>query len=154
MKISELRKALSSFESLLEQTRADSELLSDLARLNSWLAQFDKQDVSELCGNVGVPESPPRTAKSVASVIDSALVDDYAASLAGLESDRSSLQDVLSQMKSDKRIRVAEASAIAQRYVGGTSKYKSKADAIKEIKLRFEAGLRAGQRLRAASDIY
>ncbi|MBN9265724.1 MAG: hypothetical protein J0I75_14400, partial [Hyphomicrobium sp.] len=74
--------------------------------------------------------------------------------LSRLGGDRSNLESVLSEMKINKRVRAGEASEIAQRYVGGTSKYKSKADALKEIKLRFEASLRASQRLGAASEIY
>lgn len=151
--MSELRKALSSFESLLEQTRADAELQSELKRLNMWLRQFDKLDVEELCSTSGVPNAPTRSTGTRAQ-IDSAIVDDFSAKLSAPENDRSRFEAILSDMKSDKRVRVAEASEIARRYVGGTSKYKSKTDALKEIKLRFEAGLRASQRLRAASEIY
>lgn len=152
--MSELRKALSSFERLLEQTQADAELRLNLARLNSWLSHFDKLDVEEVCSSSGVPEAPSKPAKPARTQIDSAVVDDFSTKLADIGTDRSTLENLLSEMKADKRVRVGEASEIAQRYVGGTSKYKSKADALKEIKLRFEASLRAAQRLSAASEIY
>ena len=152
MKMIQLRKALSSYERLLDETQADAELRMNLARLNSWLSQFDKLGVDEVCSSAGVP--PIKSTKTAGTQIDTAIVDEFSTRLSGLGSERSNLECVLSEMKSDKRVRVAEASEIAQRYVGGTSKYKSKADALKEIKLRFEAGLRAAQRIGAASEIY
>ena len=105
--MSELRKALSSFESLLEQTRADAELQSELKRLNMWLRQFDKLDVDELCGTSGVPNAPTRSTGARAQ-IDSAIVDDFSAKLSRLENESSDLESILSEMKSDKRVRIAE----------------------------------------------
>ena len=152
MKMIQLRKALSSYERLLDETQADAELRMNLARLNAWLSQYDKLDVDEICSSSGTPAT--KSAKAANTQIDTATVDAFSVRLSALGSDRTNLERVLSEMKSDKRVRVAEASEIAQRYVGGTSKYKSKADALKEIKLRFEAGLRAAQRIGAASEIY
>lgn len=154
MKMTQLRKALSSYERLLEEAQADAELRLNLAHLNSWLSQFDKLDVEEICKSSGVPETPTKPVKPPRTQIDSAVVDDFSAKLGDIGTDRSTLENLLSEMKADKRVRVGEASEIAQRYVGGTSKYKSKADALKEIKLRFDASLRAAQRLSAASEIY
>ena len=152
MKMIQLRKALSSYERLLDETQADAELRMNLARLNSWLSQFDKLDVDEVCSSTGAPHS--KLAKAANTQSNTEIVDEFSARLGGIGNVRADLERVLSEMKSDKRVRVSEASEIAQRYVGGTSKYKSKADALKEIKLRFEAGLRAAQRIGAASEIY
>jgi hypothetical protein len=152
MKMIQLRKALSSYERLLDDTQADAELRMNLARLNAWLSQFDKLDVDEVCSSTGAP--PSKLAKAANTQSNTEIVDEFSARLGGIGNVRADLERVLSEMKSDKRVRVSEASEIAQRYVGGTSKYKSKADALKEIKLRFEAGLRAAQRIGAASEIY
>lgn len=154
MKMTQLRKALSGFGRLLEEAQADAELRLNLSRLNSWLSQFDKLDVEEVCSSMGVPAAPANVTKAARAQIDTAIVDDFSVKLSELGSDRSSLESLLSEMKTNKRVRAGEASEIAQRYVGGTSKYKSKADALKDIKLRFEASLRASQRLSAASGIY
>lgn len=145
---------MSSYERLLEETQADAELRLDLSRLNFWLSHFDRLDVEEVCRSSGVPETSAKPSKPVRAQVDSTVVDEYSAKLAGLGTDRSHLESLLSEMKADKRVRVGEASEIAQRYVGGTSKYRSKVDALKEIKLRFDASLRAAQRLSAASKIY
>lgn len=148
--MSELRKVLLSFEDVLARAQANTELQREFARLNVWLAQFDKLEVEEVCS--GSP-SPARPAPA-RSQIDGGIVESYLARLVGSAGSRPTFEQALSELKTDKRVRNIELNEIAQRYVGGTSKYKNKTDAFKEMKLRFEAGISAANRLKASAEIF
>ncbi len=149
MKISELRKAIAAYETLLEQVGGGTEHREALKQLNAWLARFNGIEASELNQlslSDGAPPAP-RPSKQA----DSSLVTEYSDMFKAAAGDRARFELAFSQLRSDKRVRLAELNEIALRYVGGTSKYKSKADAMKEIKLRFDAGLNAAARANEAA---
>ena len=63
------------------------------------------------------------------------LINRYSERLSAAGDDRASFEGIMSELLADRSARMAELSAIAQGYVGGTSAYKKKADAIKDIRL-------------------
>ena len=144
---------MSALEQLLEQAAAKEDHRTGLNLLIKWLSQFDSQDVDVLCRSEGKPSPPPSRSKTSAE-IDVTLVDSYVANLRQVMGDRPRFEAVMSQIKADKKLRIGELSEIAKCYVGGTNKYKSKADALKEIKLRFDAGMNAARRSDATSEIF
>ncbi|HKJ62875.1 MAG TPA: hypothetical protein VKA94_12935, partial [Hyphomicrobiales bacterium] len=79
---------------------------------------------------------------------------EYVEKLRSSKDNPDELGDLLSKMKTDKKVRMRELNAIAQQYVGGTSKYKNASEAYKEIQLRFDAHITGKRRLGAASEIF
>lgn len=137
---------------MLDQVQAREELRQEFAALLRWLKQFGDLEVAELCALSTPPAGKPKT--KTPTKVDEAAVDEYLGKLSRSTGDRGQFELVLSQLSADNRIKKGEIIALAQRYVGGTTPYKSKVDALKEIRLRFGAGVLAGARLKAASDIY
>lgn len=151
--MADIVKVLSSLEDALGHARADRSTLADLSKLSKALAKFDHLNVQqfvELCERMGpeggVAPVPPETLSTV--------VDDYVGKLTGVQADKAAFEALLAQMKADRTLKGGDVSEIARRYVGGTSKYAKKADAFKDIELRFEARRRAISRLDAASNIF
>lgn len=136
------------------QAQASKTTLSDLERLIAALAACDSLTVAQferlLAEAMG--EAPPP--KKANKKFNEALVASYAARLSAAGEDRASFEGVMSQLMADGNVRTPEWSAIAQTYVGGTSAYKKKPDAIKDIRLRFDAKLSTTRRLEAQSDIF
>ncbi len=138
---------------LLEQMQASKSSLADLERLNACLASFDDWTVAQFCkATEALMAETPRlpTAKSVNETV----ISSYLLGLTASRGDRAQLEATLSKMKADKQVRIGELDEIARRYVGGTNKYKNKADAYKDIKLTFEAHITATRRLDAPSNIF
>ncbi|MFV0368963.1 MAG: hypothetical protein ACK5KM_10925 [Hyphomicrobiaceae bacterium] len=109
------------------------------------ITQFEKL-LAEAMG-----KAPP---KKTAATRNEELISRYSERLISAGEDRASFEVAMSDLLAEKGARVAELSAIAQSYVGGTSAYKKKADAIKDIRLRFDSKLAATRRLEAQSDIF
>ena len=143
---------MSSLKLLLEQLQASKSNLTDLERLNVCLASFDDWSVAQFCKATETLMAQKPAAKS--RPVNEAIVSSYAAELTASRGDRAQLEAILAKMKADKQVLIGELDEIARRFVGGTTKYKNKADAYKEIKLTFEAHIAAGRRLDAASEIF
>lgn len=139
---------------MLAQAQASKSGLSDLQRLNACLAQFDELTVAQFCKNCDLLIGSREGSAAGRATVNSDAVAAYLEKLSGCEGDRAQFQAVLAKLQADKQLRIGEISAIAQGYVGGTSKYKKKADAFKDISLRFDAHIAGAQRLAAAADIF
>ena len=137
--------------------QAKQSVLGDLKKVDACLSQFDQLTVTQFCKKCdslaasqagaarGAPARPTVNQNAVAS---------YVERLSSAGGDQAQFEGVLAEMKADKSLRLAEIGAIAQAFVGGTSKYSKKADAFKDISLRFDAHISGKQRLSAASDIF
>lgn len=151
--MADIVRVLSSLEDALGHARADRSTLSDLNKLSNALTKFDHLSVQQfvdLCERMDVAGASPAVPTEPAST----MVDDYVAKLAGVQADKAAFEALLAQMKADRLLKGSDVAEIARRYVGGTSKYSKKADAFKDIELRFEARRRAINRLDAASNIF
>ena len=133
--------------------QASKSAVADLNRFIECLATFDDLSVAQFCKTCEQLKPTAPTSTKPAAIAD-ALVDSYVTLLKDATGDRDKFNAVMTKLKADKSVRIAELSEIAQQFVGGTSKYTRKPDAYKEITLRFEAHLRAVKRLDAASDIF
>ena len=124
MQISELRKALSSFEAVLGHMQANKSAIADLTRFNECLAQFDGLTVTQFCKACEqlVPRSTPAVPRQAAS-FDETMVAAYVARLRDITGDSARFEVLFAELKADKAVRITELSEIAQRFVGGTSKY-------------------------------
>jgi hypothetical protein len=134
--------------------QANKSTLADLQRLSECLSQFDELTVSQFCKkceSINVQAGPPR---KIPSSINEELAASYARSLSDALESQQNFDAVLSSIKGDKRVRLPELTIIAHKFVGGVNKYKKTAEALKDIKLRFEAHMAAQRRLNAASDIF
>lgn len=154
MQIIELRQLLSTLESLLSQAQASKSAISDLQRLNTCLGQFDELSVAQFCKKCDLLIGSREEGAATRSTINEAAVTSYLNELSRCGSDRAQFEGVLAKLKADKNLRIGEINAIAQGYVGGTSKYKKKVDAFRDISLRFDAHMSGVQRLAASSEIF
>lgn len=153
MQISELRQLLSHLENLLMQGQAGKSTQSELARFNLALATCDGLTIAQfekLLSEAMGKAPPPRTTVRK----NDELIATYSQRLVAAGEDRASFEGVISELLADKAARIGELSAIAQAYVGGTSAYKKKTDAIKDIRLRFDGKLATSRRLHAQSEIF
>lgn len=139
---------------MLAQAQASRTTVAEIERFSALLeicdgltvAQFEKL-VSEAMG-----KAPPP--KPAGKPINNDLVADYFGKLVAAGEDRAAFEGVMAGVMADTGIRTGELSAIARAYVGGSSAYKKKADAITDIRLCFEAKVSTTRRLRAQSDIF
>lgn len=146
---------MSTFEQLLAQAQASKGTLGELTRFNTALVACDGLTVAQferLVAEAMGKAPPPK--KAAAKTLNEELVARYSGKLAAAGEDRARFEGAMSELMADKSVRISEWSAIAHAYVGGTSAYKKKADAIKDIRLRFDAKLSATRRLEAQSDIF
>lgn len=153
--MADILKALSSLQDALGHMRADRATLNDFHILSKALARFDHLSVGEfarLCEQIDVGAS--QRVERPAQTTTAAAVDAYVQSLTDAQGDKAAFEAVVARMKADRALKGGDVGEIARRYVGGTSKYAKKADAYKDIELRFEAHRRAVSRLDAASDIF
>lgn len=133
--------------------QASKSAVADLNRFNTCLAQFDDLTVAQFC-KACEQLTPKASPSPKATATNEGIVTAYLSKFQEAIGDRTKFDAVMAQLKADKSVRIGELSDIAQRYVGGTSKYSRKPDAYKEISLRFDAHLKAARRLDAASDIF
>ena len=140
-------------ESVLAQAQASKSTRSELERFNAALAACEDLTVAEFEKLVAdaMGKAPPKPA---AKALNKDLVVAYREKVVAAGEDPASFEGVMSELSADKSVRIAELSAIAQAYVGGTSAYKKKADAIRDIRLRFASKRSATRRLEAQSDIF
>lgn len=145
---------MSTFEKVLAQAQANKSVVTELERFNAALATCDGLTVAQfekLVADAMGKAPPPRSANRKT---DGSLVAIYIGKLATSGEDRAAFEGVISELMADKNARLGELSAIAQAYVGGTSAYKKKDDALRDIRLRFDAKLAATRRLNAQSEIF
>lgn len=144
----------SRLERLLEQAQTSKSTLSDIERFNACLAAFDNWTVADFCKHCERLANLEKQSSKRDTQVNSDVVSDFVARFTATRSDRAGVEGLLSDMKADKRIRLAELNAIAHQVVGGTNRYLKKTDAYRDIKLRLDAHLAAERRSTAASEIF
>lgn len=139
---------------MLTQAQASKSTQSELDRLVAALAACDGLTVAQFEKLVAEAMGKAPPPKKATKKLNEDLVSIYSGKLEAAGEDRASFEGAMSELMADKNLRIGEWSAIAKAYAGGTSAYKKKADAIKDIRLRFDAKLSATRRLEAQSDIF
>lgn len=153
MQVSELRKLLLSFATTLKEAQASKATVSEIEKLIEGLGPVDELSITQL---VKLLEKRDGTSKKAgaAKQVDEDVVSRYGDMLTKSRNDPSRFDIVFSELQTDKQVRLPEIDAIARQFVGGTRAYKKKADALKDIRLRFDAGLAAQRRREASSGIF
>lgn len=139
---------------MLAQAQANRTTVAEIERFTAALAVCDALTVAQFEKLVsdGMGKGPPL--KPAGRKANSDLVANYFGKLVAAGEDRAAFEGVMAELMADPGIRIAELSGVARAYVGGSSAYKKKSDAITDIRLRFEAKVTTTRRLTAQSDIF
>lgn len=136
MKVSELRKRLTSLKEMLSAWGASKSDLSELDDLQQALATFDESRVSELASKLltltdggGIISTQRRASASV----NEQVVTHYVDKLQAAQSNRASVIGTLAELKSDKKVRLPELNAILLSLTPNYQSRASKGEAIKAL---------------------
>lgn len=136
----------------LSEAQASKTTLAELEKLIDGLAPVDDLSISALVKSIAEPSAAPKSVRP--KQLNEDVVAHYSVRLSDARHDRDRFDAVFMELQSDKRVKVAEADAIARQFVGGTSAYKKRADALKDIRLRFDASVAGDRRREASSEIF
>jgi len=122
--------------------------LKDLEGLMEALQTRDDQSVAELSQDLTLGKIERRPSISKKQVADEKIVQTYVAELRNSELDRLSAIAIMSRMKADKKLRVAELNAISNSLFGTSETISAKPEAIRSIEAwlqrRFDTVRRLG----------
>jgi hypothetical protein len=156
MQIRDLRQKLDSLEAMLSTWGARSGDITDLKRLAAALTPFDDLTVAAFCNLLGRLTSDgeqPDGLQPTKPKLDEAVVAQFVCAFSSETLDYSGLQSTLIDLKSEKRARVPELSAIASRLAGADGKY-SKKTALEKIEAVVRRRLDTRRRMEGTSGIF
>lgn len=143
MSVKSLREALSEIGSRFSA--------ADLASLEDALRRLDDLTVNELCAQLGKIKIPKRKAGAATS---EAVVSRYLDELKSSHKDAAGFKAILERVKSDRAIKLREASLLAQGFLGDKREYKTKPLALKAIAARQFDDERVASRKERVSGIF
>lgn len=161
MKIADLRRAV---EQAVRQGSGDQD--ADGASLQAFcllLADYQDLTVDEFCRKArdGLQKktkpskaASPKPANAATHAVNEPAIGRYLGELEQTKADSRQFETVVTRMKKDKDVRIAEAREIARRFMGSSHPYKTKPEAAKAILQRQITDIRAAGKAKHISDIF